>query len=200
MGRAVPPSSEGHSYHGPLRDGYWVDAADLTAGYRLLNADQSWAEVVLVEVVDAPLRAYNLTVADYHTYFVAANENASPVWVHNDCGFGSRRAAFHGAKEKVGIPKTAQYKRIYREKLRDPNSPDGWARDANGKIIETRNYVYEHPEFGDIVLKEHSIGHSAFSGNASKKHFNIEKFHGVDETGQSITSSISDISGHYYWD
>ena len=62
-----------------------MDAADLTAGYRLLNDDASWAEVVSVEVVAEELEAYNLTVADYHTYFVAANENASPVWVHNSC-------------------------------------------------------------------------------------------------------------------
>jgi len=67
----VPPSSEGHSYRGPLRDGYWVDAADLTAGYRLLNADATWAEV---EVVEEPLEAYNLTVADFHTYFVAGQD------------------------------------------------------------------------------------------------------------------------------
>jgi hypothetical protein len=31
------------------------------------------------------LKAFNLTVADYHTYFVAANDEADAVWVHNKC-------------------------------------------------------------------------------------------------------------------
>jgi filamentous hemagglutinin len=49
------------------------------AGYRLLNDDASWAEVVSVAVVDAPLLAFNLTVEGFHTYFVAADEGAAPV-------------------------------------------------------------------------------------------------------------------------
>jgi hypothetical protein len=60
-------------------------AADLQAGDRLLNDDGTWAEVIGVEIEAEPLTAFNLTVAEFHTYFVAANENASPVWVHNDC-------------------------------------------------------------------------------------------------------------------
>jgi hypothetical protein len=58
---------------------------NLQAGDRLLNDDGTWAEVVGVEIEAEPLTAFNLTVAEFHTYFVAANENASPVWVHNDC-------------------------------------------------------------------------------------------------------------------
>jgi hypothetical protein len=61
------------------------DAANLVAGYRLLNDDASWAEVVSVSMVDEPLLAYNLTVEGFHTYFVAADAQAVPVWVHNTC-------------------------------------------------------------------------------------------------------------------
>lgn len=39
-----------------------------------------------VTPVKAPLTAYNLTVADFETFFVAANDNAEPVWVHNCSG------------------------------------------------------------------------------------------------------------------
>ena len=63
-----------------------MDTADLLTGDRLLNDDGSWAEVVLSEVLAEPLRAYNLTVEGWHTYFVAANVDAAPVWVHNVCG------------------------------------------------------------------------------------------------------------------
>lgn len=48
-----------------------------------MNNDGSWATVVSVAVQSGPLQAFNLTVQDYATYFVAANENAAPVWVHN---------------------------------------------------------------------------------------------------------------------
>ena len=55
------------------------------AGDRLLNNDGSKAEVVSSGVLAEPLRAYNLTVEGWHTYFVAANVDAAPVWVHNSC-------------------------------------------------------------------------------------------------------------------
>ncbi|KZL15776.1 polymorphic toxin-type HINT domain-containing protein [Pseudovibrio sp. Ad37] len=87
--RKVASSSEGHTYIGPLKNGHWVDAAELQAGDRLLNDDGTWAEVVGVEIEAKPLTAYNLTVSDFHTYFVAANENAAPVWMHNNCVNGS---------------------------------------------------------------------------------------------------------------
>ncbi len=72
-------SSEGHIYQGKISNGAWVDAADLKLGYRLLNDDNTWAEVVSVKVEAKTLKAFNLTVADYHTYFVAANDEASSV-------------------------------------------------------------------------------------------------------------------------
>ena len=56
-----------------------MDAADLLTGDRLLNDDSSWVEVVSSEA----LRAYNLAVEGWHTYFVTANADAAPVWVHN---------------------------------------------------------------------------------------------------------------------
>jgi len=91
--RKVANSSEGHVYAGVLDNGHWVDAQYLEVGDRLLNSDESWSEVVSVEVVEKPLKAYNLTVANDHTYFIAgaANDNftqnnlAKAVWVHNDC-------------------------------------------------------------------------------------------------------------------
>jgi filamentous hemagglutinin len=79
------PSSEGHTYHGAITRGQWVDAQYLKAGYRLLNPDESWTEVTQVVIKEEPLTAYNLTVADYHTYFVAGTEGVPAVWVHNNC-------------------------------------------------------------------------------------------------------------------
>ncbi len=81
----IVPSSEGHVYKGPIANGRWVDAANLQPGFRLLNGDGSWAEVVSVKVQQKPLEAFNLSVEQFHTYFVAGNVDVEPVWVHNVC-------------------------------------------------------------------------------------------------------------------
>jgi len=77
--------SEGHVYRGDIPHSQWVDAQYLKTGYRLFNPDNTWAIVTSVQVTDEPLTAYNLTVADYHTYFVAGQQHAPAVWVHNNC-------------------------------------------------------------------------------------------------------------------
>jgi Pretoxin HINT domain len=83
-GATAPPSSERHVYDGRIARGAWVDASNLKAGYRLLNDDGSWAEVTGITVEQAPLKAYNLTIEGYHTFFVSGNAEANPVWVHNN--------------------------------------------------------------------------------------------------------------------
>ena len=57
------------------------------AGYKLLGEDASWSVVVSIEIEAEPLEAYNLTVDDWHTYFVRADltDGIDAVWVHNNC-------------------------------------------------------------------------------------------------------------------
>ena len=75
-GVETPPSSEGYVYTGAIENGRWVDAGNLVAGYKLLGEDASWSVVVSVEIEAEPLEAYNLTVDDWHTYFVRAVRSA----------------------------------------------------------------------------------------------------------------------------
>ncbi|NBZ90083.1 polymorphic toxin-type HINT domain-containing protein, partial [Stagnihabitans tardus] len=82
---APPPASEGVTYEGPIPGGHWIDASHLRPGDRLLNSDGTWAEVVSVEERAEPLDAWNLTVKDAHSYFIAGEAGAQPVWVHNSC-------------------------------------------------------------------------------------------------------------------
>ncbi|MER7754510.1 polymorphic toxin-type HINT domain-containing protein [Kitasatospora sp. NPDC097643] len=61
----------------------WVDAAELPVGHQVLTADGTTATVVATAGYDtAPRTAYDLTVADLHTYYVLAG--ATPVLVHNN--------------------------------------------------------------------------------------------------------------------
>jgi filamentous hemagglutinin len=86
-GTVLPKASEGHDYRGPILRAQWVDAANLKAGYRLLGSSGSWLEVTQVQRTTEPLKAYNLTVADFHTYFVKGEEGQEGVWVHNTCAY-----------------------------------------------------------------------------------------------------------------
>ncbi len=67
--------------------GKWIEAQYLKPGYRLLNGDTSHSEIISVKLEKKSLKAYNLHVDDFHTFFVrgAANNNAKSIWVHNDC-------------------------------------------------------------------------------------------------------------------
>ena len=67
-------------------DGKWIKAEDLKAGSRLFAENGAEPTVQSVTVKQEPLQAYNLTVADWHTYFVKGDKaETEGVWVHNDC-------------------------------------------------------------------------------------------------------------------
>ncbi|MBB3428189.1 filamentous hemagglutinin [Rhizobium sp. BK312] len=86
--RTIPTAlPEGYRYKGPIKNGAWIAAGDLLSGEKLLDADGSWNSVVNVRIEDKSFDAYNLTIADFHTYFVkqATNEDVQAVWVHNNC-------------------------------------------------------------------------------------------------------------------
>lgn len=70
-------------------DGKWIKAEDLKAGSRLFAENGAEPTVQSVTVKQESLQAYNLTVADWHTYFVKGDKaETEGVWVHNDCPYG----------------------------------------------------------------------------------------------------------------
>ncbi|CNQ02068.1 MafB-like protein [Neisseria gonorrhoeae] len=70
-------------------DGKWIKAEDLKAGNRLFAESGKTQTVRNIVVKPKPLKAYNLTVADWHTYFVKGDKaETEGVWVHNDCPYG----------------------------------------------------------------------------------------------------------------
>ncbi|WP_307753077.1 polymorphic toxin-type HINT domain-containing protein, partial [Neisseria gonorrhoeae] len=69
--------------------GKWIKAEDLKAGNRLFAESGKTQTVRNIVVKPKPLKAYNLTVADWHTYFVKGNQaETEGVWVHNSCPYG----------------------------------------------------------------------------------------------------------------
>ncbi len=78
-------ATEGHLYDGEIDGGAWVDAQHLEEGDQLLSADNAWQTIESVEIDKVPLEAYNLTVDEYATYFVAGDADAEAVLVHNVC-------------------------------------------------------------------------------------------------------------------
>ena len=81
-------------------DGKWIKAEDLKAGSRLFAENGAEQTVQSVTVKPEPLQAYNLTVADWHTYFVKGDKaETEGVWVHNACPpkrTGSSKNEKHG--------------------------------------------------------------------------------------------------------
>ena len=69
-------------------DSKWIKAEDLKAGSRLFAENGAGQTIQSVTVKQEPLQAYNLTVADWHTYFVKGDKaETEGVWVHNDCPY-----------------------------------------------------------------------------------------------------------------
>ena len=85
--------------------GKWIKAEDLKAGSRLFAENGAEQTVQSVIVKPEPLQAYNLTVADWHTYFVKGDKaETEGVWVHNECPYGKgnqryKDASYHGKND-----------------------------------------------------------------------------------------------------
>ncbi|MFF8598621.1 polymorphic toxin-type HINT domain-containing protein [Streptomyces sp. NPDC015232] len=77
-------ATDGHPFWVPtLRK--WVDAKDLKPGQWLRTSAGTHVQITAVRAWTQPAGVRNLTVADFHTYYVLAG--ATPVLVHN-CGNG----------------------------------------------------------------------------------------------------------------
>lgn len=179
--------------------GGWIEAASLNVGTLLLSSDHSWDEVIAVNINIMPLRAFNLTIERYHTYYVGAFYRQAAVLVHNECyseNFKSRNAAFRGAKRNAGIPNSQKPAETFHSFLR--HTKGGSPIEKDGRDVRVRNYIFSHPTLGKLIVSEHSLGHENFKDQpASRPHFNVERYHGRYPNGEPITSSIPGVSGHY---
>ncbi|MFD5343302.1 polymorphic toxin-type HINT domain-containing protein [Streptomyces anulatus] len=80
QGRGALTATDHHPFWTPEKES-WTDAGNLKAGDVLRAADGTSVEISQVRRWQKLQPAYNLTVADLHTYYVLAG--ATPVLVHN---------------------------------------------------------------------------------------------------------------------
>ena len=73
-------ATDGHPFWVPALN-RWVEADELTAGQWLRTSSGTWVQITAVTHRTTSTTVYNLTVADFHTYYVLAG--ATPVLVHN---------------------------------------------------------------------------------------------------------------------
>ncbi|MFD0568312.1 polymorphic toxin-type HINT domain-containing protein [Kitasatospora gansuensis] len=112
-GPRAPPVAITSTQHHPYWDittQRWTDAADLNPGDHLRAADGTELTVRTVTNYDTRAQtAYNLTVADLHTYYVLAG--TTPVLVHN-CGsnFKPGEDDIHYNKHVLGVMKNGKSK------------------------------------------------------------------------------------------
>ena len=83
-----PEPSPGKPYHGDIANAYWVNAANLEAGHKLIDDSGNWQTVVSVRVEQKPLNSYNLEIEHDHTFFIRGLGGDAGIWVHNqNCWF-----------------------------------------------------------------------------------------------------------------
>ena len=145
--------------------GKWIQAGRLKKGDTLLSESGAKQTVQNITFKQQPLKAYNLTVADWHTYFVKGNRaETEGVWVHNACPprktpstpiYEDDSEAYAAAK-KLGYRKikertknnTAIFKKgnSYISRDRDGHNGGAWKEASSPKKLnrkETRNGTFD---------------------------------------------------------
>ena len=138
-----PQPSPGKPYHGNIVNAYWVNAANLEAGHKLIDDSGNWQTVVSVRVEPKPLNSYNLEVENDHTFFIRGLGGDAGIWVHNtDCWLSLPPGA---KKYMVGNQEVNIFKDQWGNTIRTIQNPI-WhpgmkaarfieVKEVNGKII-----------------------------------------------------------------
>jgi RHS repeat-associated protein len=176
----------------------WTPAHRLRAGDRLSSSEGAELMVVACETVAEEADHFNFEVEDWHTYFVAGDEGARPVWVHNKCfiarmdeavarhggvrlagsdvphnsfRFPSARAARQAASEAAG--NLGATPTVYRARDFWGNRPH-WARGASNKKMGMGTAEL-NPSNGNSVAgwRDDYFGHQFPDGSVVGPHVNV---------------------------
>jgi len=121
----------------------WTSAVQLRAGdiLVLVNGEYVIVEQVQHELLEAPVKVYNLNVEDYHTYFVSD----SGLLVHNKCGgTGSYEIEFESGKNYVGKGGPSRMNvsaRVHSQLYNDPVVSKIWTPAPNTTTAFVDEYI-----------------------------------------------------------
>jgi len=169
IGDTVISTTDEHPFW--IVDKGWVKAADLEAGYILVDTHGNEVRIDDIEIVHEKTVVYNFMVKDYHTYFVS---NLG-IWTHNACKLASaRRTAVRQAwkQEKALVEETGAGSRRWTEAEKQQLLQNGKVQGYYGHHI---NSVKGHPNMaGDpnniefVTFREHLARHQGNFRNITK--------------------------------
>ncbi|MFE4359950.1 polymorphic toxin-type HINT domain-containing protein [Kitasatospora sp. NPDC056800] len=128
----------------------WTPAGELTVGHVLKSESGDLIEVAAVRPVAGRSWMYNLTIADFHTYYVVAGD--VPILVHNSCGPDMGSAARAAAKQAPEDATMTSVARIKNTDMMEPGYSGASSRPA-----------YLEPE----IQKAAADGGQMFEGDAA---------------------------------
>ncbi len=82
-GREIQTTTE-HPFW--VKDKGWVEACDLNVGDNLSTTDNRWIPIDNIQRDGTITTVYNMTVHNWHTYFLGTEDWGFDVWVHNSHG------------------------------------------------------------------------------------------------------------------
>ena len=168
----------------------FLPVGKIKLGMHVVEANGKVGMVSGWKVVPGVKVMYNLEVAHDHTFVVGVG-----MWVVHNCGdgnvFSSRNSAFRAAKRDAGIPMGQQPDFIESVKMtnRDGSSILG----GDGSIINTREYHFTNEDGSEIVIQDHSAGHSYGGAGDQGPHMNVRP------GGNTRTGHIDGTLDHYSW-
>ncbi|MER5483294.1 polymorphic toxin-type HINT domain-containing protein [Streptomyces sp. NPDC002812] len=182
-----PPVKITSTYHHPYWSEtrhQWIDAGDLTTGEQLRQPDGTTLTVTATRNYPYAVTTHNLTVSDFHTYYVLAG--ATPALVHNcpiysEIENGRRGAAYvevtpESLASNGGTPPGGK-------------KPDGFRKgDSRGHLIG-RQFGGSGTDMRNIIAQ----GKDANNVTISKIEVMIADH--VRDTGRAVIMSVSPVYG-----
>ena len=156
QGRTIKVTAE-HPFW--VRGRGWLMAKELLPGDLLRSHDGRWVALHFLRDAGEVATVYNLSVADYHTYFVGDAAWGWSVWSHNTKRCGDAAEATISKRTGIGRNIGLGQQRIpgtgrggYRVPDLKPNGPDG-SLAKRGSIMEVkdRKRVSSSPQIRDNV-------------------------------------------------
>ncbi|KAA9002428.1 type IV secretion protein Rhs [Paenibacillus spiritus] len=173
VGDQVIESTFNHPFY--VKDKGWTFVKDLKVGDLLVQSDGNTLEITSIEMLHKHVTVYNMTVDEFHTYFVSD----LGIWVHNtNCPFGANGVQVtsktiwkeNGSKARIDVENPNPGQRAGQIHYQDANNnkylydPNKKAfLDSSGNLApKSVNKMLEDPNF----VKKLNVGLTQYLGES----------------------------------